>query len=275
MQPQRHQLTGPPHTYYVTAQCALRQELLAGPEAQHFLDLVADLCRCVDGNLFAYAIDADAYHLIIQHRDQVLDADQELQRRWRSFGGAAQAAQPDRLRTRFASLGGIMQTLAQRYSRAWHQRNGGRGGIWAERYRACLLADASALLCAVAWLEYGRAQGSLLSSRGRHQRDSDPPLALLPLREHSDGSVLTADSEGLLLVPPAAERIQSLLDSFAAELDAEAYTAYEHALTHGWALGRPESLIEATARLGRSTGRGRSRRIRELDDQLGLCGFWG
>jgi hypothetical protein len=276
MLPQRLQLAGPPHIYYVTGRCALNQPLFAQEqEAAHFLTLAAALLRCADANLFGYAIEGQAYHLIFQHREQVLDSDREILQRWRRFSGGGPGQQAGKLRARFASVGGIMQTLAQRYSRAWHQRHGGSGSIWAGRYRACLLADASGLLCAIAWLEYACAERMLLSSRGRHQPEHEPQLASLPLREHRDGSVTPADEGALLTVPPPPSRIQELIDLFADDIDDDSFQVYGHALDHGWALGRPESLIEATARLGREGGRGRSRRIRELDDVLGLCGFWG
>jgi hypothetical protein len=69
--------------------------------------------------------------------------------------------------------------------------------------------------------------------------------------------------------------IQTWLDRFSATMRTEHLSMYGEAIQHGWALGRPESLTDVLTRLGRGQGRGRSRSLRDLSDELGLCGVWG
>ncbi|TVR08456.1 MAG: hypothetical protein EA401_13935 [Planctomycetota bacterium] len=76
-------------------------------------------------------------------------------------------------------------------------------------------------------------------------------------------------------MPPSPGNDQDLFDRFCQQLPSESADEYLKAALHSWALGRPESLTEALSRLARGPGRGRSRRARELDDELGLCGVWG
>ena len=151
--PSRELIAGEPHCYCVHAHSALGQEIFAtGNEATEFLLLIERMRFCLDLRIFAYLILPDSYYLILQHQGQVRDHDHVLQERWHELTGSQRLLPASRLRQRFTSLTGIMQTLAQRYSRAYHQRNGGRGSIWGERYRACLLADDSAVLAAIAYL---------------------------------------------------------------------------------------------------------------------------
>jgi hypothetical protein len=158
-----------------------------------------------------------------------------------------------------------MQTLAQRYSRAYHARHGGRGHLWRERYHACLLADDSALIAAWAWLH----------RCGRHHGQLSRPFTPLPLRQLPDGSAVAADEAPFGLPPPPAHVGTELAQHLADNLTGDDLAMYGQALNRSWCLGRPESLVEAQARLGRDVGRGRSRRRHELNDQLGLCGVWG
>jgi len=276
---QRRHVIGAPHIYYLHARCALGQALLAtAAEQQAMRSLLELLRRCFDLRVYAYAIEGDAYHLVLRHADRLVESDERLSQRWSLLGGR-HGPPPERLRRRFTTLDGLMQTLAQRFSHDFHRRNGGRGSIWAGRYRACLLADDAALLAAVAWVEHGLGPKlpSCASSFAQRRRAvlEPPQLARLPLRITPGGEVVPSDEAILNLPPPAAADEPSLLDRFVATLDSNAVAGYGEALARAWTLGRPESLTEALARLGRHSGRGRSRSLRELDDELGLCGVWG
>ncbi len=244
----------------------------------HALRELCDKIRSVfDLQIFSLRITPSSYQLIFTHLDQLLDNDDTLQDRWRNLGSRSTSIPPDRLRERMTSLGGIMQTLAQRYSRSWHHRNGGHGSIWARRYRSCLLADDTALLCAIACLESpDQNTAEVWSTATLHSdRSTLPRLAPLPLRQAPDGHTMPADEALLSLIPPLRTDNQPLLDDFMDSIDERSLYAYRTALRKGWALGRPDSLIDCLSRIGRPSGRGRSRRMRDLDDELGLCGVWG
>ena len=273
--PLRSDLFGAPHTYLVTVRCAQDQPALARPgETQTLLAWCERLRQGFDARMFAFRIDRAAMTLVLRHRE-VADSDERLRERWRSLDGSTSAL--PRLRTRFTHLGGFMQTLLQRYSRDWNRRNQGSGHLWASRYRACLLADDAALLAAVVWVEDEslHERPALASSRGQHDGTSAMVLSGLPLRLGPGDSLFTTDESPPGLAPPPESDNQRWLERFAFHLSAIDRRAYGRALACGWALGRPDSLSETIARLGRSSGRGRSRQLRDLDDQLGLCGVWG
>lgn len=271
MRPPRLRLIGYPHRYAITARCALDQELLADPaDIASFLAILGQLQRSAELRIQAYAIGPASYTLILQHREQLLDNDHGCRERWARLGG--RSLPPDQIRHRLCDLGCLMQSLAQRFSRAWHQAHGGRGSIWAERYRACLLADDSALLAAVCAVE--RLPACRVSRLDRSQART-PRLGTLPLTRAIDGGLWVTDEAPLGSIAIPREEVPTALAEFAAEIDASSQRAHQDALERSWALGRPESLVDACARLGRASGRGRHRRLHELDDSLGLCGVWG
>ncbi len=262
-----------PHTYHVQVRCALGQALFDADESARLLALAERLRQAFDVRVFAYLVQGSGVHLVLRH---AVDAPPEdrLRQRWALLGG--RVAMPiARLRQRFTSLAGFMQTLLQRFARDWNQRHGQRGHLWAGRYRACLLADDAALIAAVLWLE-GAHAGLVASSAGLHGGAAGPvALAPLPLRVGPDQQRFLSDEAPPGLAPPPGSESQRWLDRFRDELGEANRAIYGAALERGWALGRPDSLSETAARLGRSAGRGRSRQVRELDDELGLCGVWG
>lgn len=253
----RGALIGPPHIYYLTAATSWERPCFrARADREALLDLVEDLRSAWDLRLYAFAIEPDRYHLVLRHRDD-------------QFAASG---------PRDTTLSGLMKTFAQRSSRAWHRRHGGRGPLWAERYRCCLLADDTALLIAVAWIDLVVAPQLPPAAASRDRLRSGggrPQLAPLPIRATADGEIYPADETPLDLPPPPPTEADRLFRHFAADLDAAQLATYGAALRQGWSLGRPESLTESLARLGRDGGRGRSRRLRELEDEHGLCGVWG
>ncbi len=273
----RTHLSGSPHTYLVSVRCALGHPVFAvADEALRLLHQLDALRVAFDARVYGYRIEADRFHLALRHQGTIGGSDDRLRARWQSVGGGARTT-PGRIRTRLASLGGLMQTLLQRFSRDWNRRHGKTGHLWAGRFRSCLLADDAALLACVAWLEDAASHGqpACVTSAGRSAAPAALVLANLPLRLAPDGSLFPADDAAMGMTPPAEDALPGLFLCFARSLTPGDLTAYGAALSAGWALGRPESLSETVARLGRSTGRGRSRQLRELDDRLGLCGVWG
>ncbi|MDA3960455.1 MAG: hypothetical protein PF961_06670 [Planctomycetota bacterium] len=272
---ERGALLGPPHTYLVQGSCACDRPALADRvDRNAFLALLAQLQLVFDYRLYAYAIHASSYRLVLRHRSDSPESEARLAGRW-GLLGARSSVPPERLRARLTSLSGLMQTLAQRYSRDYHRRHGGRGTLWAGRYRACLLADDAAVLAAVVWLEHEASALAPAASSRHRQRLGQPRLAPLPLRALPDGSMMPADEAPLDMPPPSPTEADRLLGELVDELSDATLATYGAALSRGWCLGRPESLAEPLSRLGRTAGRGRSRQLRELDDELGLCGVWG
>jgi putative transposase len=273
----RSHLSGAPNTYLVSVRCALGHPVFAAPdEAQRLLRQLDALRVAFDARVYGYRIEADRFHLALRHQGTIGGSDDRLRARWQAVGGGVRTT-PARIRARLASLGGLMQTLLQRFSRDWNRRHGTTGHLWAGRFRSCLLADDAALLACVAWLEDTASHGQTASATSAGRGEDPSPLALanLPLRLAPDGSLFPADDAAMGMTPPAEDTLPGLFLCFARSLSAGDLAAYGAALSAGWALGRPESLSETVARLGRSTGRGRSRQLRELDDRLGLCGVWG
>jgi hypothetical protein len=274
----RQVLVGPPHTYFVQVATAQGGAVFASPEeTAHLLVLLERLRAAFDLRIYGYLISSAGLRLILRHHPTISDADDQLRLRWAAISGSPLTTIP-RIKQRFASLGGFMQTLLQRFSRDWNRRHLSRGHLWAGRYRACLLADDTALLTAVAWLEDDGAGRATAVSRSTTTQPTDPApvqLAPLPLRRGPDGSLFPRDESPPGLPPMPQVDIAENLIRFVAGLSREDLVAYGMALLNGWAFGRPESLSEALSRLGRVGGRGRSRQQRELDDQLGLCGVWG
>ncbi len=273
----RDQVIGPPHTYLVRNSFAFGQPLFAEKHVRDDFLLQVDRVRqAFDAFVFGYVIDPSGYQLVLRHRSLLVESDAALRARWAVLGGSPATA-TTALRRRMTSLSGCMQTLAQGFSRRFNRRHGTRGRIWQARYHCCLLADDTALLCALSWMDRraGRGHNSLESSAGRHGSDEAPILSGLPLAESPDGSVMPADSAPPTLGPPERRRNQVLLTRWHAALDDDTLDLYGRALQRAIAFGLPESLTDALARLGREAGRGRSRRLRFLDDQQGLCGIWG
>jgi len=274
--PQRYTIIGAPHTYYVAIHSAFGhpvfREAADVTSALSSLELLREAfaCRC-----HALAITEDALHIVIHHPPLAAGDDAFLRARWMAAGGRAQVTS-SKLRERLGSLSGFMQTLLQRLSREWNRRHHRRGSLWARRYRACLLADDSAVLAAIAWIEEELGASALLTSRHiRHDAHPTLRLAAPPLRIGPDNQWFPADEGPPGIPPPANDDLRLWLDRIASELGAAHRRAYGEALQHGWALGRPESLTDPLSRLSRGTGRGRSRRLRQLADDLGLCGVWG
>jgi hypothetical protein len=165
-----------------------------------------------------------------------------------------------------------MQAALQRFTRDSNQRHGRRGSLWAGHYRSLLLADDRALLAALCRIE----SASGLTSQGCH----DQPRAILtlappPLRTGPGDFLCPADEAPPGCFPPPEGTIGQYLGRFAAAISPQAGAAHGRALAAGWALGRPESLGGVISQLGRAHGRGRMRQVRDLDDELGLCGVWG
>lgn len=270
-------LVGPPHTYLVQVSTALGMSLFGQPgEADHLLTLIDRLRQAFDLRLFGYLITQDGVRLVLRHHVVVSESDERLRSRWALIDGSPLTTVP-RIKQRFASLGGFMQTLLQRFSREWNRRHASRGHLWSGRYRACLLADDNALLAAVAWVEDDHLHRAtrVVSSADARGVSALVPLAPLPIRRGPDGSLFTADESPPGLSPLTDQDGRTGFRDYVAELPPDDLAAYGVALSNGWALGRPESLSGLLSRIGRSGGRGRSRQLRELDDRLGLCGVWG
>lgn len=243
-------------------------------DRERFLWHLEAVRAAFQARLYAYALEPHAVHLVIEVREPRGESDSVLRARWRRL--APRTVPPaSRLRTRFGSLGGFMQTLLQRVSREHNQRHRQRGRLWAGRYKAALLADDCAVLAATAWLE-GRLEPQVSGSRETRGAARAPvTLAMPPLRIGPDDFIFPADEAPPGTAPPAGSDVAPCLARFAAGLTPDASEAYGRALATGWALGRPESLASVLSRLARPSGRGRTRRLRELDDDLGLCGVWG
>lgn len=268
---QRH--TAAPHTYYLTVRTALDQPIFADTAHRNdYLDLLETVRQVFDAHLFSWRLDPDQAHLILRHGSPNLDTEQRLRERWALLGSRSHLPF-ERLEQRLTNTGALMQTLSQRFSRTYHKRHGSSGHLWAGRYRSCLLADDAAVLATASWLE----RDHICSARLERDTPAStaPQLASLPLRMLPGGMTVPADEAQLGFPPPAPDDEAEVFALFRDDLDQDSLSAYAHALDHGWALGRPESLTESLDQLGRSTGRGRSRSVRELDDQLGLCGLWG
>ena len=182
-----------------------------------------------------------------------------------------------------------MQTCCQRYSRQFHQRHQSTGQLWARRFRACLLADDTALLAAIAVCERtwkhrqdqqyppvnsADSDLSLTELTGNSPRSASThyscPLVVLP-----DGQAVPADTAPISWLGSVPDEARDAQDLLLDQVSETSLLEYEQALFHGWCLGLSESLHEVSARLGRPSGRGRSRQIRELDDEWGLCGLLG
>jgi hypothetical protein len=271
-------LVGSPHTYVVQVSTALGAAVFdRADEAERMLALLARLRAAFDLRLYGYLISPDGLRLVVRHHASISEAEDRLRARWALIDGSPLTTVAN-IKARFSSLGGFMQTLLQRYSRDWNRRNRSRGHLWAGRYRACLLADDNALLAAVAWVEDAHLNsGRRVASSADDRLANHPavPLAPLPIRRGPDGSLYPGDESPPGLPPLTDEDGRTGFRDWVAALPADDLANYGVALSNGWALGRPESLSGLLSRIGRGGGRGRSRQLRELDDQLGLCGVWG
>ncbi|MFW5858883.1 MAG: hypothetical protein ACOCYP_02570 [Planctomycetota bacterium] len=274
---ERRIMLGAPYAYHVSGRTALEQPVLAREGvAADALDLLERLRRAFDLRLYAYAFTATGYRLVLRHQGMLVDSDARLRERWALLGSRTVPASA-RLRARLTSLSGVMQTFLQRLARAHNARAGTTGSIWAGRYRACLLADDAAICAAIAAVgqEPGDAATMTNSSRRNAGVPGDPVLSPPPFTATPAGEIIFADEapRGLVARPATADGavLSLLLDEF----EPQDLDAYNDALQRGWALGRPESLTDALARLDRGGGRGRRRQRHELFDSLGLCAVWG
>ncbi len=266
-----------PGVYYVNTTSTLAHPVFGLTEdRERFLTLLESVRAVFDARIFAYVLTRTDVHLIVHQRDESNEADSVLRARWRRLGARALPTAA-RLRARFCSLGGFMQTLLQRFSREWNQRHRSRGRIWASRFRSALLADDRALLAATGWLEHelGGATESTSSRGMRSIREARVNLAPPPLRIGPGEHMFPTDESPPGCSPPMSRDHDQWLERFATAVSTEARAAHGRALRSGWALGRPESLASVLTRLTRGGGRGRGRKLRELDDELGLCGVWG
>ena len=263
----RQRLLGAPHIYYLTLQTALDQPVFTEEaERDDFLELLELVRTVFAAQLFGWRLDSAQIHLALRLDPRIRDPEARL-----DLLGSRNHPSHERLQQRLGSIGSLMQCLGQRFAHRSHARHGSRGHFWAGRYRNCLLADDAALLASIAWLERPGAASSACHRGG----DRPPRLSRLPLRVLPGGLAVPADEAQLGFPPPAPTDEHQAFQAFCQELDEDSLRSYGQALTRGWALGRPESLTESLDRLGRSSGRGRSRQIRELEDWQGLCGLWG
>lgn len=261
----RQALIGAPHAYLIEWHTAFDHPCFAQASDRERLGAVlASIQTMADLRIHGWSVTPQRWRVVLVHREQPAVSPSKLRERWRAAGGSPTVADAA-LTWRVTSLSGLSQLLAQRASRSWHAVHGGSGAIWNRRYRSCLLADDTALLAARAWL--AQADPAPPASC----QIADPPLRLAP-----GGGVMPADEAPLSLPPPQADDLDLAWADFTSGLDDDDLATWDVAFNRAWTVGRPESLTEAAARLGRPAGgRGRHRRVRELDDSLGLCGIWG
>ena len=276
--PPRQTLHHLPGVQFVSVTTAFDHPAFTGDDDRHALFTLIEAVRAVyEARLHGVALTPSRLTLLVR-AGEANDDDARLRRRWAMLGGRTEPP-PARLRARLGSLSGFMQTLLQRASRDWNRRHGRRGHLWAGRYRATLLADDRALLAAQACLDIERLDDQPPVAQPTAAPLSAPPvlsLAAPVLRLAANGFVFPADEAPPACAPPPADTAAAHLARFLATVPAASRTVYAHALDHGWALGRPESLRAVLARLARSgTGGGRGRTLRDLDDDWGLCGVWG
>ncbi|TVR42663.1 MAG: hypothetical protein EA402_11295 [Planctomycetota bacterium] len=275
----RQALCGPPHCYYLSVRTALDLPRLAESGVAALLGEQLELVREVfDAHLYAWRIQAEGFQLVLRHRVRRNEDSSLIAQRWQRLGGKS-TPRPESLQARLVTLSGLMQTLLSSLAKRLRRHTGGPGTWWAPRFTSCLLCDDSALIAAITALEYTEnAQGCLGSSQHQHGQSAipgQPHLAPPPLSVMPDGTVLPRDTTPMGIRPPPPGLEQELLDTCVSQMEDEQLMRYRQAIERSWAMGRPESLSECLARLGRSGGRGRSRRARELDDEWGLCGAWG
>jgi hypothetical protein len=249
----------------------------AGADRAALFTLIEGVRAVYEARLHGVAVTPSRLTLLVQP-GEANDDDARLRRRWALLGGRSEPP-PARLRARLGSLSGFMQTLLQRASRDWNRRHGSRGHLWAGRYRATLLADDRALLAAQTCLEDALVAEIPAGTPVPAVRSLGAPVLSLAgpvLRLAANGFVFPADEAPPACAPPPADTAAEHLARFLATVPAASRAVYAHALDHGWALGRPESLRAVLARLARSgAGGGRGRILRDLDDEWGLCGVWG
>jgi len=263
----RAALAGSPHTYLVEVVSANAAAVLASSTEQLAFAANLEAVRaCFSARIFSFALHADRIQLVLRHQAERRDGDEALRARW-------QALYPGRRgpatgwSDRFTTLAGFMQVLLQRYGRERHERTGGSGRQWAHRYRAVLLSDDRALL-AISGAVVGQATALWTSLMPGPVR-----LASLPLR--GEGALTMPADEAPPGMPPASLDPLGIAAARVTGPPADLARTYAQAMRQAWAIGQPESLHEVLARLGRATGKGRRRRLHELDDALGLCAVWG
>jgi hypothetical protein len=258
--------------YYLQATaCAGATPLAEAAEHLQFLTLLEQVRAVFQARAYAYGLRDQAVHLVLALRPHRDDSEQGLRDRWRRL--SHRTPPPiGRLRQRLSSVSGFMQTMLQRFARDWNARRRRTGSMWSRRFRAVVLADDCALLAATTWIER-RAGAS--SSRGQHDLGAPVALSSPPLRVGPGDFICPTDDAPPGCSPPPAGESDRCLERFAQTVSSPSLEAYGRALAQGWALGRAESLTGVLARLGRGGGRGRGRRLRDLGDELGLCGVWG
>lgn len=261
----RRSLLGWPHTYALGVRTALGAPILRKPAVLSVILEHMERCRTVFGlRIYALAVTPESLRLVIAHRAEVRVDESTLIERWSTLGPRSNL-RGEALRERMTNLSGIMQTLLGTLSRRVNRVLDNRGSIWASRYRSCLLTDHAGLLAATAGCNH-------------HQIGGIPPFPTktpLPLTEMWDGQILPQDEAPVGVLPPEPQRLPELTQQILHEIPETDYALYAHAIDHSWALGRMESLTETIGRLGRHGGRGRSRRPRDLEDELGIWGVWG
>ncbi len=263
----RAALAGAPHTYLVEVVSANAAPVLASSDEQRaFIANLEAVRGCFAARLFAAAVHADRFQLVLRHQSERRDRDETLRARW-------QALYPGRRgpltgwSARFTTLAGFMQVLLQRYGRDRHERDGGSGRQWAQRYRAVLLTDDRALL-AICGAVVGQASAAWTSLM-------PGPVTLAPLPLRGEGALIMPADEAPPGMPPASLDPTGVAAAQITGPPADLARTYAQAMRQAWAIGQPESLHEVLARLGRATGKGRHRRQHELEDDLGLCAVWG
>lgn len=270
--PSRDPLLGHPHCYAVEIESAQALPILdrLGSDLPRILEQVRSV---FEARLYAWSATATRLRIVLQHVDRVGGDDAWLRDRWVKAGGIP-GIKAEQLRRRLTSLAGFMQTLLQRLSRCHNAGRDQRGSVWARRYRACLLGDDDAVLAATLCCERRRDAPLLQSSAGAVAAAPPVRLAPPPIRLGPDGQWFHAEDGTPGLLPPPDDERPLWLARIAGEFS-EDLERYDQALAHGWALGRSESLTGALQRLGRDEGRGRSRKLRDLGDRVGLVGLWG
>jgi len=262
-------------TYYVsTSVWPGHQALVPVIERERFLTLLERVRTTFQARIYAYAVHQAGVHLLLTLRDQREEPESRLRERWRRL--TPRSVPPSaRLRERLSSLSGFMQTMLQRFSRDWNQRHQRSGRLWAPRYRATAVVDDRSLLASLTWIER-TSDAAGVTSRGRHdQGRAVLLLASPPLRTGPGDFLCPADEAPPGCYPPPDGAYESCLERFSATITPTSSQAHGRALGAGWALGRPESLGGVISHLARASGRGRVRQVRDLDDDLGLCGVWG
>ena len=267
----RQSLSGAPHTYFMRARTVQGLPLLQDAD-DIVQETVARWQRASDVQIYAWFWSACGMDIIIRHTDQLLEADDVLLARWKTWRPRTHMS-AERLRQRLATIGGVMQPLLAEVSRQANKRSGNRGSLWVPRFRTCLLADDAALLTSLAALEHRFSTAQPAQQKPLTIAMHNPPM--LPVRRLVSGQCVPADQAMFGDAPAHAATSRQWFDEFISDLSSEDFNAYAQGLQRALALGRPESLTESLSRLSREGGRGRNRQAHDLYDSWGICGIWG